>query len=216
MRRTSIRRCANGSLGILAEPSTSLHIGVLAQRRGGHLCQAPTAASLAWVFAPLVADLEAWMREERAELSRHSDVAKVMDYMLKRWDSLTGFLVDGRICLTNEMPPNENCAASRRCVHCAPLLQVSGKHWNSIFEIDATRATVSRDRGSDPIVPEIGGTDLVRRAWHDMFGGEHAILDEAADPVVGDVDLRGGFGDREPFPVLLGAAVGTNPVHPPQ
>jgi transposase len=35
--------------------------------------------------APLVADLEAWMREERARLSRHSDVAKAMDYMLKRW-----------------------------------------------------------------------------------------------------------------------------------
>jgi hypothetical protein len=24
-----------------------------------------------------------------------------MDYMFKRWDSLTGFLGDGRICLTN-------------------------------------------------------------------------------------------------------------------
>jgi Transposase IS66 family len=31
----------------------------------------------------------------------HSDVAKAMDYMLKRWDSFTRFLEDGRICLTN-------------------------------------------------------------------------------------------------------------------
>ena len=38
--------------------------------------------------APLVADLEAWMRSERAKLSRHNDVAKAMDYMLKRWDTL--------------------------------------------------------------------------------------------------------------------------------
>ena len=51
--------------------------------------------------APLVADLEAWMRSERARLSRHSEVAKAMDYMLKRWDSFTRFLADGRICLTN-------------------------------------------------------------------------------------------------------------------
>jgi len=37
--------------------------------------------------APLVADLEAWLRGERAKLSRHADVAGAMDYMLKRWDA---------------------------------------------------------------------------------------------------------------------------------
>jgi transposase len=49
----------------------------------------------------LVRDLEAWMRTERAHLSRHADVAKAMDYMLKRWAAFTRFLDDGRICLTN-------------------------------------------------------------------------------------------------------------------
>jgi transposase len=51
--------------------------------------------------APLLAALEAWMREERRKLSRHSDVAVAMDYMLKRWDAFARFLDDGRICLTN-------------------------------------------------------------------------------------------------------------------
>ena len=51
--------------------------------------------------APLVANLESWMREERAKLSRGNDIAKAMDYMLKRWPSFTRFLDDGRICLTN-------------------------------------------------------------------------------------------------------------------
>jgi len=51
--------------------------------------------------APLVAELETWMRKERAKLSRHNDVAKAMDYMLKRWATFTRFLDDGRICLTN-------------------------------------------------------------------------------------------------------------------
>ena len=51
--------------------------------------------------APLVSDLETWMRAERAKLSRHSDVAKAMNYMLNRWDTFTRFLQDGRICLTN-------------------------------------------------------------------------------------------------------------------
>jgi transposase len=51
--------------------------------------------------APLVAELESWMREERAKLSKHAAVAKAMDYMLKRWDGFARFLEDGRICLTN-------------------------------------------------------------------------------------------------------------------
>ena len=51
--------------------------------------------------APLVADLHAWMREHRAGLSGKNDVAKAMDYMLKRWAAFARFLEDGRICLTN-------------------------------------------------------------------------------------------------------------------
>lgn len=54
--------------------------------------------------APLAAGLEGWMRTERARLSRHAEVAKAMDYMLKRWAAFARFLDDGRICLTN------NCA----------------------------------------------------------------------------------------------------------
>lgn len=51
--------------------------------------------------APLMADLKVWMREQRAKLSRRNDVAKAMDYMLKRWDAFTRFLDDVRICLSN-------------------------------------------------------------------------------------------------------------------
>ena len=51
--------------------------------------------------APLVKDLEIWMREHRAKLARGNKVAKAMDYMLKRWSTFARFLEDGRICLTN-------------------------------------------------------------------------------------------------------------------
>ncbi|HVS56373.1 MAG TPA: IS66 family transposase [Casimicrobiaceae bacterium] len=51
--------------------------------------------------APLVNELIAWMKQERAKLSRHNDVAKAFDYMLKRNDAFTRFLADGRICLSN-------------------------------------------------------------------------------------------------------------------
>jgi len=44
-----------------------------------------------------MAELETWMREERAKLSKHAPVAKAIDYMLRRWDSFARFLEDGRI-----------------------------------------------------------------------------------------------------------------------
>jgi len=50
---------------------------------------------------PLLAELEIWLREERAKLSRSASVAKPIDYMLKRWSNFTRFAEDGRICLTN-------------------------------------------------------------------------------------------------------------------
>ncbi len=50
---------------------------------------------------PLVAELETWMRAARSRMSRHAEVGRAMDYMLKRWDTFSRFLNDGRICLSN-------------------------------------------------------------------------------------------------------------------
>ena len=51
--------------------------------------------------APLLAALEAWLREERSHMSRSASVVQPIDYMLKRWDRFARFIDDGRICLTN-------------------------------------------------------------------------------------------------------------------
>jgi transposase len=51
--------------------------------------------------APLLAALEAWLREQRSRLSNSSSVAKPIDYMLRRWDRFIRFIDDGRVCLTN-------------------------------------------------------------------------------------------------------------------
>ena len=51
--------------------------------------------------APLVAELEAWMIRTRDKLSRGHDLAKALNYMLRRWPSFTRFLGDGRVCLSN-------------------------------------------------------------------------------------------------------------------
>src|SRR5262245_23382210 len=41
------------------------------------------------------------------KLSRHKEVARAMDYMLKRIDVFTRFLEDGRICLSNNAAERE-------------------------------------------------------------------------------------------------------------
>jgi transposase len=51
--------------------------------------------------APLLTDLEAWLRAESARLSRSSNVINPINYLLNRWDGFARFVHDGRICLTN-------------------------------------------------------------------------------------------------------------------
>jgi transposase len=51
--------------------------------------------------APLIADLEGRLHEHRPKLSRGNDLARAMDYVLKRWPAFTRFLDDGRVCLSN-------------------------------------------------------------------------------------------------------------------
>lgn len=50
---------------------------------------------------PLVAALEIRLRADREQLSPKNDIARAIDYMLKRWQAFTRFLYDGRLCLSN-------------------------------------------------------------------------------------------------------------------
>ncbi len=50
---------------------------------------------------PLVDALEIHLRQQLAKLSRGHDLAKAIQYMLKRWPAFTLFLTDGRVCLSN-------------------------------------------------------------------------------------------------------------------
>lgn len=78
-----------------------------AERAINGLSPAERLAARRQDVAPLVDDLLNWMRAERAKLSRHNDVAKAMDYMLKRTDAFTRFLADGRICVSNNAAERE-------------------------------------------------------------------------------------------------------------
>lgn len=63
--------------------------------------------------APLMAELHAWLTSQLGRRSRNHDLAKAINYMLRRWDAFTRFLDDGRMCLTNN--------AAERALRCVPL-----------------------------------------------------------------------------------------------
>jgi transposase len=50
---------------------------------------------------PLVEDLHVYMHAQVARLARGHDLAKAINYILKRWAGFTLFLEDGRVCLSN-------------------------------------------------------------------------------------------------------------------
>ena len=56
---------------------------------------------------PLVVALEAWLREQRARVSKNSETGKAIDYSLKRWAAFTRFLDDGRLCMSNNAAERE-------------------------------------------------------------------------------------------------------------
>src|SRR5579872_3780910 len=56
---------------------------------------------------PLIVELQAWLREQRAKLSRSNDTAKAINYCLSRWDAFTRFLDEGRLCMSNNAAERE-------------------------------------------------------------------------------------------------------------
>lgn len=63
--------------------------------------------------APLMAKLHDWLKAQLAKLSPKHDLAKAINYMLRRWGAFTHFLADGRVCLTNN--------SAERALRCVPL-----------------------------------------------------------------------------------------------
>lgn len=53
------------------------------------------------------------MTAQLAKLSRNHDLAKAINYMLRRWGAFTRFLTDGRVCLSNN--------SAERSLRCVPL-----------------------------------------------------------------------------------------------
>jgi hypothetical protein len=80
-----------------------MHKGVVSRIKSmGFASLSPSYLAVRQILSkPLVDDLQIYMREQRSKLARGNDLAKAIDYIIKRWDAFTLFLDDGRVCLSN-------------------------------------------------------------------------------------------------------------------
>ena len=126
---------------------------------------------------PLVIGLEAWLREQRARVSKNSDTGKAIDYSLKRWAALTRFLDDGRLCMTNNAAERElrAVAVGRRNWTFAGSDQ-GGRRAAALYTLIATALCRARHKavyadcrtmpngfGKNPSFARIGGWSSDRR-----------------------------------------------------
>jgi hypothetical protein len=157
--------------------------------------------------------LRDWLTAQRRRLSSKNALAKAIQYALSRWQALTRYAGDGRLAIDNNVAERAlRGIAMRRSLY--PSCSSLWKHWKLVFGRDATRATCSPNRGRHPLVLQIVGSDLVRRARYDLLGGQDAILDQPANAVMRDAERRSGLGHGDPLAVLLGGTVSMNAVHP--
>ena len=64
---------------------------------------------------------------------------------------------------------------------CLETLKSGSRNW-------ATRASVPLSGGNDPLILKIGRANLIRRTRHDLCGGQHTFLDQAANAMISHAD----------------------------
>jgi transposase len=92
---------------IASEPVTRIDALFAIEREISGLASKQRVAVRTERGRPLVIELESWLREQRARVSKNSDPGKAIDYSLKRRTELTRFLNVGRLCMTNNVAERE-------------------------------------------------------------------------------------------------------------
>jgi hypothetical protein len=129
--------------------------------------------------APLMVELQEWLKEQLAKLSPNHDLAKAINYMLRRWEAFTRFLDDGRVCLTNNSAERALRCVAKRVSLCTPYSSIC-KHWKRVRVSNATRATLPGHRSFYRFRHQIDGTDLMRSAWYNLHRWKQPRIDQTS------------------------------------
>jgi transposase len=161
---------------------------------------------------PLIEMMKPWLEMELGRVPPAGPLAGAIRYTLARWPALTRFLDDGRIELDNNPVERAIRPIAKLESLCNPSSSVC-KHWQHVFVSNATRATLSRDRGFDTIAGQVDRTDLEGRAPHHLFRPQRAGLDQSPDHMAAYARRLRRFGQSEPFAVLFRGPIGVNVTH---
>ena len=160
----------------------------------------------------LVNAMKVWLETQLTHIPPRSGLADAIRYALNRWSALGLFLDDGRIELDNNTVERAIRPITKLESLCNPSSSVC-KHWQHVFVSNATRATLSGDRGFDTVAGQVDRTDLERRAPHHLFRPQRAGLDQSPDHMAAYARRLRRFGQSEPFAVLFRGPIGVNVTH---
>ena len=161
---------------------------------------------------PRIDALEPWLRAKLGLISQKSKLAEAIRYALSRWEGLTRFIDDGRIELDNNTVERSIRPIAKLESLCNPSSSVC-KHWKHVFVSNATRATLSGDRGFDTVAGQVDRTDLEGRAPHHLFRPQRAGLDQSPDHMAAYARRLRRFGQSEPFAVLFRGPISVDVAH---
>src|SRR4051794_1970555 len=193
------------------QPQNPSHTSTLAQRTSAEIPdrrRTPNLATVPWRYLYRAIDKHGTPIDFLLTAKRDLDAAKRFFRKMLKDGPL---LAPDRIG-TDGAGPYPPAIATRRSL-CSPSSSL-WKHCKLLCRRDATRAPCPPNRGGHPFVLQMGGSDLVRSAWHDLLSAQDACCDQPADAVARDPKRCSGFGHREPFAVLLGGTVGMKAVYP--
>ena len=160
---------------------------------------------------PLTESLKTWLEARLKERPEKFELTSAINYGLSRWDALTLFLDDPAVAIDNNAAERAIRPLVKTDSLCIPFSN-AGKQRFLLVVFGATRA-FAHQFGLDPLVFEVAGTDLIGSATHDLFGGQYAVPDEAADLNVRDSKPGGRVRHGEPLALLVRGSVAADLVH---
>ena len=156
--------------------------------------------------------VQPWLTTKLGLISQKTKLAEAIRYALSRWQGLTLFIDDGRVELDNNTVERSIRPIAMPESLCNPSSSVC-KHWKHVFVSNATRATLSDDRGFNTVAGQVDRTDLEGGAPHHLFRPQRAGLDQSPDHMAAYTRRLRRFGQSEPFAVLFRGPISVDVAH---
>jgi transposase len=159
---------------------------------------------------PVLAAFKTWLDDLAPKVLPGSFTGKAIAYAQNQWDYLIRYASNGLAPIDNNVLERDiRPFVTSESLH--PPSSSICKHCDLIFWVELTRTALTPHRLNHFLGLEVGGADLVWRAWNNLLCGKDPGLDQLANAVAADTAMACCFSQRQPLPVLLGRPIGVDP-----